>query len=168
MTDTTTTAPDVVHLVEVVRHGLRLRAECGCGWQSEWCGSPPAAGEAGTEHRDTAVGVPDEMDGLMSRMLDLQDDLAEMVVWLAENWSADLPVPVLYGTGGGISRAGVQLSVCCTDRDDLIRVAHLLGAPVADKSHSNPVNGLRYIYTDRDFGRVHVEAFTAVGRDVRR
>jgi hypothetical protein len=168
MTDTTTTVPDVVHLVAVVRRGLRYRAECSCGWESGWFQSPPVAGEAGSEHRDTSVGPPDDLDQLMSVLLDLQDDMAEMVVWLAENWTADLPVPVAYGTGGGLISAGVQLSVQCTTSEDLTRVAHLLGSPVADDEHSDPTSGVRYRYTGRDFGRVHVEAFTAVGRDQRR
>jgi hypothetical protein len=107
------------------------------------------------------------MDRLMTRILDLQDDMAEVIVWLAENWSADLPVPVLYGTGGGTIPAGVQLSVQCSTREDLARVAHLLGTSPADHPHSDPTAEVRYVYTGRDFGRVHVEAFTAVGRDVR-
>jgi hypothetical protein len=166
MTDTTT-APDVVHLVAVVRHVLRFRAECGCGWVSDPFRNPAAAAAAGAEHCDSAVGPPDDMDRLITRMLDLQDDMAEVVVWLAENWSADLPVPVLYGTGGGTIPAGVQLSVQCGTREDLARVAHLLGTPLADHPHSDPTAGVRYVYTGRDFGRVHLEAFTAVGRDVR-
>ena len=38
-------------------------------------------------------GRPPALDAAMSELLDLQDDLADVVVWLAENWSADLPVP---------------------------------------------------------------------------
>ncbi len=44
----------------------------------------------------------------MSGLLDLQDDLADAVMWLAENWSADLPVPC-YGwadSGDGDRRPG--------------------------------------------------------------
>jgi hypothetical protein len=163
----TTIAPDVVHLVAVVRHGLRYQAECGCGWVGDRFRPLGPASDLAAEHRDSAVGPPDDMDRLMTRMLDLQDDMAEVVVWLAENWSADLPVPVLYGIGGGTVPAGVQLSVQCGTREDLARVAHLLGTPLADHAHSDPTAGVRYVYTGRDFGRVHVEAFTAVGRDVR-
>jgi hypothetical protein len=166
MTDTTT-APDVVHLVQLFRQGRRYRAECSCCWVSDWFRSPAAADDAGREHRDLSAGQPHDLDQLTSVLLDLQDDMSEIVVWLAENWSADLPVPVAYGTGGGTVPAGVQLSVECNTTDDLTRVAHLLDAPVADLEHSDPIAGLRFQYTGRDFGRVHVEAYTPAGRDRR-
>ena len=59
--------------------------------------SPDAAFEAGCDHPHEAVGPPDAMDAAMSAMLDLQDDLAGVVMWLAENWSTDLPSPYLHG-----------------------------------------------------------------------
>jgi len=55
-----------------------------------------------------------------------------------------------------------------TTSEDLTRVADLLGSPVADHEHSDPTSGVRSRYTGRAFGRVHLEAFTPVGRDQRR
>jgi hypothetical protein len=65
-------------------------------------------------------------------LLDIQDDLARVVVWLAEHWSADLPAPTVYGYGGGPSAARVELSVYYLSPDDLARVAELLGASPVD------------------------------------
>ena len=69
----------------------------------------------------------------MSGLLDLQDDLADTVMWLAENWSADLPTPTCPQTQyreGGERLAGVRLLVYCDSTPALIRVAELLGEPV--------------------------------------
>jgi hypothetical protein len=73
--------------------GLGCRAVCSCGWASPWTHHGEAATRAGTDHVDAAIGPPDALDGVMSDLLDLQDDLAQVVMWLAENWSADPPVP---------------------------------------------------------------------------
>ncbi len=82
------------HLVQVVRHkALGYRAECWCGWSSAWATSTPRADEAGADHREVGAAASDGMDATLSGLLDLQDDLADTVIWLAENWSSDLPVP---------------------------------------------------------------------------
>jgi hypothetical protein len=90
MTDTTT-APPPAHGFQIVGDGEEYLAECSCGWASGWACTPEEADRAGVEHRDGAVGPGDRMDLLMSGLLDLQDDIASVVIWLAENWSADLP-----------------------------------------------------------------------------
>jgi hypothetical protein len=96
----------------------------------------------------------------MSDLLDLQDGLADMVVWLAENWSADLPVPIVYACDGGIGLdpARVKVAACCLDPAELTRIAHLLGAPPVDDERPNS-QGRRYRNARRDFGRVTLHAF---------
>jgi hypothetical protein len=96
----------------------------------------------------------------MSDLLDLQDGLADMVVWLAENWSADLPVPIVYACDGGIGLdpARVKVAACCLDPAELTRIAHLLGVPPVDDERPNS-QGRRYRNARRDFGRVTLHAF---------
>jgi hypothetical protein len=109
MSTTTTTAIDLTHPTQIVTdqrpYGLGHRAECGCGWASAWTDDPAEAEAAGVDHREIEAGPGDSLDVVMSELLDLQDGLADMVVWLAENWSADLPVPTVYGCHGGPDRA---------------------------------------------------------------
>ena len=141
--------------------GLGSRAVCSCGWASGWLPGSSDATQAGAEHVDTAIGPPDALDHAMNIMLDLQEDLAETVVWLAENWSADLPAPGVYG-GIGYLRdpdvAGARLLVFCETADELARVAARLGAPV--RTRLEPVTGRGFDAATRDFGRVRVEAYT--------
>jgi hypothetical protein len=166
MTDTTMRAPAPVHPVAVVSDGFEFLAECGCGWASDWHPRPQDADEAGAEHRDTAVGPPDAMDVLMSGLLDLQDDLAATVVWLAENWSADLPAPALLSTthydDTGEPVAGVSLLAGTTDSVELVRVADRLGVPVLTDERPD-TQGNRYQRAARRFGRVEVEVIRSVG-----
>jgi hypothetical protein len=165
---TTTTTIDSTHPTRVVTdgrpYGLGHRAECGCGWASDWTDDPQAAEAAEADHREVAVGPGDGLDRVMSELLDLQDDLAAMVVWLAENWSADLPVPIVYGHDGGIGvgPARIQLSACCLDQSDLTRIAHLLGVPPVDDERPNG-QGTRYRTVRREFGRVTLHAFMRIG-----
>ena len=141
--------------------GLGCRSVCSCGWESQWMPqSADDAVRAGTEHIDTAVGPPDAMDGLMSAMLDLQDDLSEVVMWLAENWSADLPAPALHGVdhydGAGGPVAGAWLLASAVDEDSLARAAERLGVPVGADARPGS-RGCRYRRACRRFGRVKVE-----------
>jgi hypothetical protein len=167
-TTTTTTTFDLTHAVRVVCDGqvdgLGHRAECGCGWASDWCDDPADAEAAGVDHREVAVGPGDGLDRVMSELLDLQDDLADMVVWLAENWSADLPVPIVYGCdGGGDTRgpARVELSTYCVEPADLGRIARLLGVPTVE-DESPDCYGSRYLRARRNFGRVSLRAYTSI------
>ncbi|MGH9005001.1 MAG: hypothetical protein ACRDYV_17915, partial [Acidimicrobiia bacterium] len=123
------------HLVQVVRHrACGWRAECWCGWNSAWCDDYVTADEAGQDHREVAAGPPDGLDAALSGLLDLQDDLAATVMWLAEHWSADLPAPDVYShtqyRENGEALAAVRLLVYCDSTDGLVRVAKLLGEPV--------------------------------------
>jgi hypothetical protein len=162
---TTTTTIDLVHLVQVVTDpqldGLGHRAECSCGWAGDWTADQATAEAAGVDHREVAVGPGDGLDAVMSELLDIQDALADVVVWLAENWSADLPVPTVYASGGGGSRrdATVEVWAYCDAPSDLARIAHLLGVPPADPGDADSVNPQRYREARRLFGRVVLRAY---------
>jgi hypothetical protein len=165
----TTTTIDLTHPVRVVTDqrtdGLGHRAECGCGWASNWTDEPADAEAAAVDHREVAVGPGDGLDRVMSELLDLQDDLAAMVVWLAENWSADLPAPVVYGRDGGSGDprppVRVELSAYCVEPADVARIAHLLGVLPVDDDQPN-CYGSRYRTVRRAFGRVSLRAYTAI------
>src|SRR5215204_2431528 len=115
---------DLAHLVDVVydeaamaeadwdRSAERWRAECSCGWAGDWIDDAALADADGEDHREVAVGPGDGVDVVMGELLDLQEDLVRVVIWPAEHWSADLPVP----RARGINRnevAGVELAVYC-------------------------------------------------------
>ena len=164
----TTTTIDLTHQVQVVTDedsfgGEAYRAECSCGWASDWLHYNEAAAEAaGVDHREVAVGPGDGLDAVMGELLDLQDGLADMVVWLAENWSADLPVPVVYGCHGGpapVPPARIEVWAYCTDPADLVRISHLVGVPPVDDEDSG---GTQYRNTCRAFGRVTLRAYGRV------
>ena len=147
-------AARLVHEVQVFSEDERHRAVCSCGWASDWHSDDVAAVVAGAEHPEIAVGPPDALDGFMGELLDLQDDVSELVVWLAENWSADLPVPSIWGCRS----AGLDISVQCETTAQLHRVAATLGAEV----RGNPVydsDEAVYRCARRHFGRVAVEAW---------
>jgi hypothetical protein len=134
--------------------GLGSRAVCSCGWASGWLPSSDGATQAWAEHLDTAIVPPDALDQAMNVMLDLQDDLANAVVWLAENWSADLPAPGVHGGVGCLYTPdvpGVRLVALCGTADELGRVATRLGSPVPD--------GGPFDVAVRDFGRVRIAAW---------
>jgi hypothetical protein len=163
-TTTTMTAPVPPHLVMVVSEGFEYLAECACGWASDWHATPDAADTAGAEHRDGAVGPPDAMDRLMSGLLDLQDDLAAVVVWLAENWSVHLP-PLGWSANGSDrdgDRPVLRVTGYC-DPDELADAARVLGAVPADDL-ADDARGSRYRRAVRDFGRLRVEVFTNLDR----
>jgi hypothetical protein len=165
-TTTTMTAIDLTHHTQVVRDrqvdGLGYRAECGCGWVSDWSDDEATAEAAAVDHREVAAGPGDGLDAVMSELLDLQDGLADMVVWLAENWSADLPVPTVYGCDGGPDRvppARIEVWAYCHDPADLTRISHLVGVPPVDDARPNS-QGKRYRNVYRDFGRVTLRAYS--------
>src|SRR4029450_12039135 len=84
------------HLVQVVSHrALGFRAECLCGWAGPWGDDAGGADLAAREHRAITAGARRGGDTAFDSLLDLQDDLADTVVCLADAWSSDLPDPVL-------------------------------------------------------------------------
>lgn len=115
---------------------------------------------------DAAVAA---MDALVSGLFDIQDDIDAAVVWLAENWSADLPAPAWYGRGDqGSEGEGLRLLVYCDDAE-LARVAELVGvAPVDDPGADS--DGYRYRRVCHPFGtgRVELHAFTEIGPEADR
>jgi hypothetical protein len=149
-----TTTGELAHLVETVTDGFEHRAECSCGWVSDWLVEDVAAVLAGVEHPELAVEPPDALDGFMSGLLDVQDDLARVVVWMAENWAADLPVPVLPGSG----RRPLDLTVQCRDANELAVVAGVLGAELQGDPRYD-TDEATYWCARRRFGTVVFEAW---------
>jgi hypothetical protein len=105
------------------------------------------------------VRPADDLDGLLGDLLDLQHDLANVVVWLAETWPTDLPDLRPYGSGQ--DTAQLELWAYCDDLDQLTRAARLLGVPPVD-DHARDSCGCRYSNARRAFGRVTIRAYTAL------
>ena len=117
-----------------------------------------------------AAGPATNLDATLSGLLDLQDDLADVVIWLAENWSSDLPVPQAHPRGryldSGECVPCLRLLVYCATARELVAMADLLAGPVVADVEPNPC-GSRCERVTRTFGRVDIEAFTelAGGRE---
>jgi hypothetical protein len=108
---------------------------------------------------NTEPGRPaDALDGLLGDLLDLQHDLADTVVWLAETWPADLRAPTLTHQVTPEPRYGHRVWVYLADVGQLRRAAATLGAPLVADDQANG-SGSRYARAIRAFGRVEVEAF---------
>jgi hypothetical protein len=140
------------------RHAERWRAECSCGWTGDWHDDAAVAESEGEDHREIAAGPGDGVDRLMGQLLDLQDDLARVVMWLAEHWAADLPVPYSCGRGTIEDGARAHVSAYCVSPVDLERAAALLEVPLVD----DPVpdaGGYQYRRATRHFGRATVEVY---------
>jgi len=169
MTTTTSTTiaarPVPAHLVAVVSDGFEFLAECSCGWASDWHADAEGADAAGVEHREVAVGPPDAMDRVMSGLLDLQDDLAATVVWLAENWSADLPSLGWYANGSDDRDLPALWVIGACAPDELVPAAAVLGSALCD----DPPGGegrIRYRRAARVIGWVRIEVFAPLDRCV--
>jgi hypothetical protein len=107
---------------------------------------------------DDHVRPADALDVLLGELLDLQHDLADTVVWLAETWPADLRAPALTHQVTAGPRYGHRLWVYLNDAAELRRAAATLGVPLlVDASTSG--HGDRWVRAVRSFGRVEVEAF---------
>jgi hypothetical protein len=140
-------------------------ATCNCGWTGEPQDEVLAAQIDAADHRDGAAGTPDALDQAITDLLDLGDDLADTVIWLAEHWSADLPSPHPTATSHTIgidAKAGLRLLVYCADSTEFSRAAQLLGAPVTVDSEPNPF-GDYYRRAVRCIGRVHIHAYALAG-----
>ena len=150
-------AARLVHEVATFSDGDGHRAVCSCGWASDWYADDVAAVMAGVEHPEIAVGPPDGLDRFMGELLDLQDDVSELVIWLAENWSAALPVPELWGTSAR-HRRPLDVTVRCASRAELAQVAAVMETPVqSDRFYDS--DGCTYRCARRWFGRVVFEAW---------
>jgi hypothetical protein len=151
------TERDLDHHATTVTDGVEHQAVCSCDWESDWYEEDTAAVIAGVEHPELVPDPVDRLDGFMSELLDLQDDLVRVVEWVAENWSADMPVPSLWGTPGRPNRP-LDVSVLCDSEAELDAVADELGVPVT----SDPVydsDGATYRCARRRFGRIMFEAW---------
>lgn len=75
---------DLTHLVQVIAHpACGLRAECLCGWASSWTHDRPRALAACRGHRACVSGAGSTRAAALAALLDLQDDLVDMIQWLA-------------------------------------------------------------------------------------
>jgi hypothetical protein len=162
MTTDTTTVPALAHPVAVISDGDEYRAECGCGWVSDWVVTAADADCEATWHRDDAVRAADVIDGLMSGLLDLQDDLSAVVVWLAENWSTSLPELRWSAVGDDRhpDRPAVRVAGYGSPAE-LSAAALVLDGLPWDDPPVEPGRG-RYRHVTRDFGRVQLDIFTAL------
>jgi hypothetical protein len=106
------------------------------------------------------------MDLLMSGLLDLQDDLAATVLWLAENWSAHLPQLRWSANGDDrdTSRPAVRVLGGC-DPGELAAAATVLGSVPVDDPPTHP--GVRFRRAVRDIGRVRIEVIASLDRGER-
>jgi hypothetical protein len=108
-----------------------------------------------------AAGPATGLDATLGGLLDLQDDLADTVLWLADNWSSDLPVPQAEPGGTCLDDGTVvpclRLLVCAETAGELVEIADLLAAPVVLEGEPD-AHGRRYQRATRMFGRVHMEA----------
>jgi hypothetical protein len=96
----------------------------------------------------------------------MQENLAAAVVWLAENWAAQLPELGWLGGRGSAHRGGpaVELVAHCGP-EDWAEAVEVLGGPVFEDPVSD--DGLeRYRRVWREWGRVRLELFTEHGVEV--
>jgi len=154
------------HLVQVIHHkACGNRAECWCGWASAWCDDYVAADEAASHHRKVAAGPATALDATLSGLLDLQDDLADALMWLADNWSSDLPVPQADPGGSYLQNGAfvpcLRLLVPCETTKQLVSLADLLAVPVVRDAEPD-ADGRGHERATREFGRVHIEACTVI------
>jgi hypothetical protein len=162
-----TFAIELEHPTQVVRspepgHELRLyRAECdapGCGWVSEWTTDQADAEDSRVDHWELTAHA-DDTDRFINELLDIQDGLAQLVVWLADNWSSDLPAPHWPFQRYSSDAVQVDVSVYCGHGLDVLRrVAELLGDS-AERTEQCNQDGLAYWRCRRSFGRVVLEAW---------
>jgi hypothetical protein len=150
------------HLVQVVRHrACGYRAECWCGWASAWCDEYATADEAADLHHEVEARPASGLDAALSGLLALQDDLADAVMWLAENWSSDLPqiaaCPRSAHLENGECVPCVGLIVRCSTASEVLCLAELLEAPMV--AYAEP-NSPRSQWATRSFGRVQIEVFS--------
>jgi hypothetical protein len=104
------------------------------------------------------VRPADALDVLLGELLDLQHDLADTVVWLAETWPAGLRPPGLTHQVTPGPRYGHRLWVYLDNAAELRRAAATLGVPLLVDAPTT-AQGDRWVRAIRSFGRVEVEAF---------
>ncbi|HEY7070702.1 MAG TPA: hypothetical protein VH479_11345 [Acidimicrobiales bacterium] len=95
--------------------------------------------------------------------MDLQDDLADVVMWLAENWTLELPTPDVrpgvehMDSGEHVPTLG--LIVRCETPAQLHGFAELLAVPVTVDARPDG-GGVPALRATRQFRRVCIELVT--------
>jgi hypothetical protein len=110
----------------------------------------------------TTTDPVDHLDGTVhtiDQLLDLQDDLGRLTVWLLDNWRSDWPTPELHHRPVDTSRV-LDLAVPCCDRADFDYITQALDVPTTQRC------GL--VLAVKTFGRVGIEAFTLARPEVDR
>jgi hypothetical protein len=106
------------------------------------------------------VQAGDDLDALLGELLDLQHDLADLVIWLAETWPDGLAGPKL-ATRYVDENTSCRVNVFTATGADLHRAAVALGVPVVTDPAPDRL-GSRYARAVRQFGRVALLAMTTV------
>jgi hypothetical protein len=162
MTDTMMAAPASTHAVDVVSDSDICRAECRCGWLGEWQFGAAGADEDGVCHQDDSARAAEAMDLVMSGLLCLQDDLAAVVVWLAENWTTGLPQLCWSACGDDRDRDRPALQVLgYATPAEMTAAVVVLDTTMTDDPPDDEGNP-RYRHAIRDFGRVLIDVFTDI------
>ncbi len=156
-------AIELAHHAQVFRDAQGIGgfwAECVCGWQSDPQPDDVAAGAAAWDHYEVAVGPTDPTDVAINALLDLQDDVAGLVVWLADNWHAGMPAAqTREHTHHGDDPFLLEVTVQCDHLGELTAVAGTLGEPVLRDESFDCEDCGAYWYAGRCFGRVRLEAW---------
>jgi hypothetical protein len=101
------------------------------------------------------AGPAGSTDRLMTELLDIEDDIATAVIWIAEHWSSDLP-PIRCGTGDPFNGYVLRLSAAASTHGELNHLAQLLDVPVA----ATGTYGTTVLWqAKRSFGTVLFDAY---------
>jgi hypothetical protein len=96
--------------------------------------------------------------GLLADLLGIQDDIAATVVWLADNWPGELPVPKWHGRGW--DHEVLELLVYCS-AGQLDQVAALVNTtPVDDPDPDSRWHCYQRVRRCFGTGRVALTAYT--------
>ena len=100
---------------------------------------------------------------MISDLLEMQDDIAAAVAWLAEHWPSGFPVLRWSANSDqGNERPALRLRTFCSNADELARVADLLAVSPADDESRDSL-GNQYRRARHRIGRhVEIEALTGL------
>jgi hypothetical protein len=105
------------------------------------------------------AGPADHVDELLSALLDIEDDIGQAVMWLAEHWTLDLP-KVRWHIGNESHGRALRLLAIALDWADLRSAAGVLDAPIT--FHRVDDDGEVWLAATRRFGTVHLEVLHPV------
>jgi hypothetical protein len=157
---TVMTPLDLAHLVQVVAHrACGYRAECLCGWAGSWCDDYRHAQLGASDHRAATVGPPNGLEAALGGLLDLQDDLADALCWIADRWTPGLPTPYpvhrIERRADGGAVPALTLMMTCASTAELMAVARMLSTT----STPDPASWMAPRRVGRSFGRVRLEGY---------